>query len=73
MTTAEMLIEEGKIEGKIEGNIEGKIEGKIEEKVEIALKMIDRSMDDEAIMDFTELTEHQIVTLRRDGKLPDHK
>ena len=53
MTTAEMLIEEGKIE----------------EKIEIAKKMIVRGLDDEAIMDCTQLTRKQILALRRDGKL----
>ncbi|HQS84996.1 MAG TPA: Rpn family recombination-promoting nuclease/putative transposase [Alphaproteobacteria bacterium] len=53
-------------EGKEKGREEGKEEGKEEEKEEIALKMIKKKMDIEAVIEITGLTREKIEQLMKE-------
>jgi predicted transposase/invertase (TIGR01784 family) len=51
-----------------EGRTEGRVEGITEERHNIALKMLAKNKDDAEIMEFTELTSHELNELKQQKK-----
>jgi len=58
------LINQGKKEGKIEGKIEGKKEGEREEKRAIVKKMLNKKLDDEIILETTNIGKEELEKIK---------